>query len=366
VKTTPLHEAHVKLGAKMGEFAGYDMPLYYSEGVIAEHDWVRERAGLFDVSHMGQVMVEGRGVAHFWERLTPSPFQAKADGRAQYTVLCNENGGIIDDLIITRLEDNKFFAVINAGCKDKDLEWIKSQLPDNLSLTHMDDHALLALQGQKAEAALGDVLGLDMADLPYMHARYETLWGDTPVLISRLGYTGEDGFEISMPAAKAPEIWDALLAHEDIKPIGLAARDTLRLEMGYPLYGHDIDDTTSPVEAAIWWIISKKTSGYFGYERIQKEMMHGARRKRVGLRLIGKGVAREGAKILSPEGREIGVMTSGGHSPSLKASIGQGYVQPSYADEGTKVLMDVRGRQIEAEVVALSHIPPRTKSMKKA
>jgi aminomethyltransferase len=365
MKKTALHAAHVALGAKMGEFAGYDMPLYYDKGVIAEHEWVRKHCGLFDVSHMGQIIVEGPGAAEFWESLTPSPFQKKAHGRAQYTVLTNAEGGIVDDLIVTRLSDDKFFAVINAGCKDKDIAWIRENLPTDLKLEVLNDRALIAVQGGWAERILHEVLEIETDDLPYMHIMEAQAPNFEKIYVSRVGYTGEDGFELSVPADSAEEIWNALLNHPEAAPIGLAARDSLRLEMGYPLYGHDIDATTSPVEADLGWIISKKTDAYPGYDRIVRELADGVSRKRVGVRLLDKGVAREGTEIRNTQDEKIGVLTSGGFSPSLKESIGQGYVDPAFAVPGKKIFVNVRGRNIAAEVASMPFVPAKTKSMKK-
>jgi len=370
LKKTPLHQNHLDMAAKMGEFAGYDMPLYYGEGVMAEHLWTRSNAGLFDVSHMGQIEISGPGAVAFWQKLTPSYFEKKAHGRAQYTVLSNEQGGMIDDLIVTRMGDDRFFAVVNAGCKDKDIEWIKSHLPDDLTFTYFEGRALVALQGPKAEAALARVSGIDLADMPYMFAAEAKLPDGTDILISRLGYTGEDGFEIAVPQERAAAFWEELLACEEIKPVGLAARDSLRLEMGYPLYGHDIDDTTSPVEADIGWIMGPKTKGgnntdFIGAARVLREREEGASRKRVGIKLTGKGVAREGAEIRNVSDEKIGELTSGGHSPSLKESIGQGYIDPAYTEIGTKILVNVRGRNIEAVIAPMPFIPASTKSMKK-
>jgi aminomethyltransferase len=360
LRKTALHAKHLEHGAKMGGFAGYDMPLFYGEGVLKEHLWTRAHAGLFDVSHMGQVIVEGPGAAEFFERLTPSDFKNKKHGRAQYTVLTNEEGGIIDDLIVTRLSDNKFFAVINAGCKDKDVAWMRKHLPAGLNFDFQDDRGLIAIQGPSAEKVLREVLQVDLSGLPYMHLREQD-----DMFISRLGYTGEDGFEISVAANKAPVLWSKLAAHAEVKPIGLAARDSLRLEMGYALYGHDIDDTTSPLEAGLPWIMGKANNGFTGVARVLKEKEQGPKRKRVGLKLLDKGVAREGAEIHDSHGKKIGTLTSGGFSPSLQQSIGQGYVESAHAAIGEKLFVHVRGRNIAAEVVALPFIPAKTKSMKK-
>lgn len=352
---------HKNTGAKMGEFAGYDMPLYYPEGVIKEHEWVRSQAGLFDVSHMGQGSIKGDGACAFVQKLTPSSFEKLPENRAKYTVLLNEQGGIIDDLIITKTSSNEFHFVINAGCKDKDLAWIKSCLPDGMELTHYEDWALLALQGPRAEEALQDVLGVDLSGVPYMGLWYQ----DYTMFISRLGYTGEDGFEISVPDKDAPALWESLMAHQAVKPIGLAARDSLRLEMGYPLYGHDITEETSPVEADLSWVIGKDSNGYFGYKRIRRELAEGASRKRVGLKLLGKGIAREGVEIRSVLDKKIGVLTSGGFSPTLKQSVGQGYIEAPVPKLGEKVFVNVRGRNIEAEIASMPFVKSGIKSKKK-
>ncbi len=364
-KTTALHEAHQALGAKMGAFEGYDMPFFYGEGVIREHEWVRNHAGLFDVSHMGQIVIEGPGAAAFLERITPSAFQSKKPGRAQYTVLTNEEGGIIDDLIVTRLSEDQFYAVINAGCKDKDIAWIRQSLPDNLTFTDLEDRAMIALQGPQAEDVLRDTLNIDTSTLPYMWIMENQTAGEADLFVSRLGYTGEDGFELSVPADKAQEIWGKLMSHDEVKPIGLAARDSLRLEMGYSLYGHDIDESTSPVEANLAWIIGKNNTGFIGAERILRERKEGPVRRRVGVKLLGKGVARGGAEIRNVDDQKVGELTSGGFSPTLKESIGQGYVESSLANIGEKVFVTVRGRNIEAEISAMPFILPKTKSIKK-
>lgn len=365
MKETALHGAHLRLGAKMGEFAGYDMPLYYPPGVIKEHEWVRSNAGIFDVSHMGQITLKGEGVVAFLETLTPSAFSPKAHGRAQYTVLLNEDGGIIDDLIVTRVSAHEFYAVINAGCKDKDIAWIKSKIPDDVRMIMHTDRALIAIQGGWSERVLHEVLGVEAHDLPYMHMMKAEAPDGSAMFVSRVGYTGEDGFEISVYNELAEEVWDKLADHNVVKPAGLAARDSLRLEMGYALYGHEIDATTSPVEAGSSWIISKKTNSYFGYDRIQKELAEGVSRKLVAVKLIDKGIAREGAEIRNEADEAVGVLTSGGHSPMLKASIGMGYVPPELSQPGTKIFVNVRGRNIAAEVASLPFVPSRVKSIKK-
>jgi len=364
MKKTALTDAHKKLGAKMGPFAGYEMPLYYDGGVIAEHEWVRAHAGLFDVSHMGQVMVTGAGNIDFWQKVTPSAFGAVKDGGAKYTVLTNEEGGILDDLIVTRLAEDRFFAVINAGRKYHDVEWLQQHLPENLEFAFFDDKALVALQGPSVETVMRDVFGCDLSALGYMKVRSADLSG-VECLISRLGYTGEDGFEISIPPDQAPLLWDELLTHSEVKPIGLAARDSLRLEMGYPLYGHDIDEGTSPVEAGLRWVIGKNNESFIGASRVRSELENGVLRTRVGVKLLEKGIAREGAELRDSGDIKIGVLTSGGFSPSLKESIGMGYVDADQAVEGARVYVHVRGRNIAAQISPMPFVPARTKAAQK-
>ncbi|MGH1399405.1 MAG: glycine cleavage system aminomethyltransferase GcvT, partial [Alphaproteobacteria bacterium] len=342
MEKTALHQLHIDLGAKMGEFAGYDMPLYYGLGVIKEHEWVRSECGLFDVSHMGQAMIVGpdggREAIDFIQKITPGAFEKLGIDRTKYTVLTNPQGGIIDDLMITRTGENSFHLVLNAGCKDKDMAWIKQHLPDSLEFTYFGDWALLALQGQKSESVIRETLGIDLSDIAYME-----LWSaeDKSMFINRLGYTGEDGFEIAVPNDAAVEIAQKLLAHDAVEPIGLAARDSLRLEMGYALYGHEINMETSPVEAGLNWVMSKKTDGYFGYDRIAREREEGTENQLVGIKLTGKGVARDGAEIRNKDDAVIGALTSGGHSPTLKESIGLGYVKSEYAAIGTELFVNV-------------------------
>lgn len=366
-KKTPLYQEHVKLGAKMCPFAGYDMPINYADGVLKEHEWVRTHAGLFDVSHMGQAIVKGAAAAAFFSRITPSNFSKLAESRAKYTVLTNDNGGIIDDLIITRMQGDSFFVVFNAGRKEVDIEWMKKNLPPGCSFEFLEQQALVALQGPEVESVLAkDLPDADIKGQAYMSWQ-QTSWKGTPIFVSRLGYTGEDGFEISVPEEKAAAFWQALLAHKEVKPIGLAARDSLRLEMGYPLYGHDLTETTTPVEAALSWVMSKDHQGYFGAGVLVPARSETPQKIRVGIKLTGPGIAREGATVLAG-GKQVGTLTSGGFSPSLKCAIGQGYVESAFAEPGQKVEVDVRGKKIPAEVHALAFMPARTKtsSMKKA
>lgn len=363
MKHTPLHASHLAANAKMCAFAGYDMPIQYPTGVIVEHDWVRQNAGLFDVSHMGQAIIKGKGAAQLLSTLTPSSFLAAKQGKAKYTVLTNPQGGIIDDFIATRLSEDSFFLVINAACKDKDLAWIKSKLTADTTLEVLENRALIALQGPKAEGVLVELLNNpSLEDLPYMSLQEGALRDDTPIFVSRLGYTGEDGFELSIPNDKVATVWDALLDYPEVKPIGLAARDSLRLEMGYPLYGHDLTEETSPIEANLSWVVSKNHDRFIGSERILKEKVQGVLQKRVGIKLVDKGIAREGSPLYAKDGSAIGTLTSGGFSPSLKASIGQAYVQTAYAEPEKEVFVEVRGKKILAITQPLSFIEAKTKS----
>lgn len=361
-RKTPLYDAHVALGAKMVPFAGYDMPIQYKEGIIAEHEWVRSHAGIFDVSHMGQAILKGAGAAELCGKLTPSDFTTLALGKAKYTVLTNEQGGIIDDLIITRLTEDSLFLVLNAARKEVDVKWFTEHLKMVHVLEEFTDRALIALQGPEAEKVLAALIKQNPAEFDYMTAHNCELKDGTVVLISRLGYTGEDGFEISIPGQFAEAFWNSMLKNPSVKPIGLGARDSLRLEMGYPLYGHDLDETTSPVEASLGWVVSKEHSGFTGDARILKEKAGKPSRKRMGVKLTDKGIAREGAVLKSKDGVKIGTLTSGGFSPSLKTAIGQGYVDIAHAEKGREILVEVRGRDIPAVLHTPDFMAPRTKT----
>ena len=363
LKHTPLHTRHVALGATMCGFAGYDMPIDYALGTLKEHEWTRSSAGLFDVSHMGQAIVEGDKAAEFFSTITPSSFAKTPHARAKYTVLTNDQGGIIDDLIITRMNESRFFVVYNAGRKDVDVAWMKKNLPAGVTFTELADNALVALQGPKAEAVLTrEFPEADVVNIGYMTLK-EASWKGARVFISRLGYTGEDGFEISIPAEKAPAFWDALLGHAEVKPIGLAARDSLRLEMGYPLYGHDLDETTTPVEAALAWVMTKGHEAFIGARAI---LGLEPSRKRVGVKLTGAGIARENSPIFVGD-EQVGTLSSGGFSPTLKAAIGQGYIKSAFARDGQAVEVEVRGRRIPAVIQQnLSFVPAKTKQSKPA
>jgi aminomethyltransferase len=361
---TPLYDAHVALGARMVPFAGYDMPVQYPAGILAEHTWTREHAGLFDVSHMGQAFLVGLDhatTAAALEALIPAAILELAPGRQRYSQLTNADGGILDDLMVSRptdAPDGWLFLVVNAACKDADYAHIAADLPAGVELRPLGDRALLALQGPEAEAVM-TALGAPVAAMKFMDTAPMTVAG-LDVHVSRSGYTGEDGFEISVASADAVRLWDALLADERVKPIGLGARDSLRLEGGLCLYGHDIDTTTSPVEGALEWSIQKRRrieGGFPGAARVQAELANGPTRRRVGLRLDGRQPAREGAEIADRQGRIVGRVTSGGFGPTLQAPVAMGLVETAHAVPGTELDVLVRGKALPARVATLPFVP---------
>ncbi|PAL23260.1 glycine cleavage system aminomethyltransferase GcvT [Sphingopyxis sp. GW247-27LB] len=353
--TLPLDAWHRAKGARMVEFAGYWMPIQY-EGIMAEHQWTRANAGLFDVSHMGQLILSGEGVAEALETLVPGDISALKPGRMRYSLLLAEDGGILDDLMITG-GDHELYMVVNGAVKWDDIAHLREHLPDAIGLNHMDEQALLALQGPKAAAAL-ERLVPGVGALVFMQAGGFD-WNGVPLGISRSGYTGEDGFEISVPAAHVGALADALCAMEEVKPIGLGARDSLRLEAGLPLYGHDLDPATDPVEGDLGFAISKRRreeGGFPGAARILGHLADGAPRKRVGLLVDGKLPVREGAKLFDGE-TEIGVATSGGFAPSVGAPIAMGYVPTGLSAPGTAIAAEVRGKRVPCTVAAMPFVP---------
>ncbi len=367
LKSTPLRALHEELGARMVPFAGYAMPVQYRTGIIAEHLHTRSAAGLFDVSHMGQITIrarhKGEDPARVLERLVPSRLVTLAPGRMRYTVLLNDDGGIIDDLIVTRTDapDGALFAVVNAARKEVDLAHLEQRIGADVAITRHDERALIALQGPRAEEALA-TLAPDAAALAFMQWGRFT-WEGEEIWISRSGYTGEDGFEISVPAGAAERLARALLAHEAVAPAGLGARDSLRLEAGLCLYGHDIDETTDPVEADLAFTIAKarrEAADFPGAARILKALAEGPARRRVGLVPAGRAIAREGTEIRTADGGgTVGRVTSGCYSPCLKRPIAMGYVARGHDEPGTALSVVIRGRVEPAEVVALPFVPHR-------
>ena len=359
LRRTPLHDLHRAKGARMVAFAGYEMPVQYPAGIIAEHLHTRTKAGLFDVSHMGQIALRGDGTAAALEELVPGDLQALAPGRMRYTLLLNEAGGIIDDLMVTRVEGG-LMLVVNAGRKEHDFAHLKQYLDINVEIEPRFERALLALQGPVAAAVLArHASGIDR--LPFMSAA-ETAIAGTPCFVTRSGYTGEDGFELSLAAAHAVAVAETLLGEPEVAPIGLGARDTLRLEAGLCLYGHDIDETTTPVEAGLGWTIGKRRrqeSGFPGAGTILHQLAHGPERKRVGIRPDGRAPAREGTVILDAAGEAVGHVTSGGFGPSVGAPIAMGYVDAGHAVEGTPLSLLVRDVPRPARVAPLPFVATR-------
>ncbi len=360
LQVTPLHALHIELGAKMVPFAGYDMPVQYKDGVLAEHLHTREAAGLFDVSHMGQAWIEGpdfETVARALEALVPGDLLGLAPGAIRYTLLLNDKGGIRDDLMVTRPAEaaraNSLFVIVNAACKEADFAHIAANLPAGIVLKPITDRALIALQGPKAVEVFKRFAPAG-ADMLFMTAQAMEVAG-VPCLVSRSGYTGEDGYEISVPEKDAVALTKKLLGEAEVKPIGLGARDSLRLEAGLCLYGHDIDETTTPVEGTLNWVIGKRRreeANFPGAKIILGQIANGAARKRVGLLPEGKAPAREGTEIVA-DGKIIGTITSGGYGPTVGGPIAMGYVDTGYAKVGTEVELMVRGKGRPAKVVAM-------------
>jgi len=354
----PLDAWHRERGGRMVPFAGYEMPVQY-EGIMAEHLWTRENAGLFDVSHMGQLLVHGQGVDTALETLMPGDFQAAADTKPKYSLLLDDDGGIIDDLMATR-RGTDFYVVVNGATKHGDIQVMQSRLPGGVVVDYMKEQALLALQGPKAVEVLETIVP-GVRELGFMQgASFQ--WEGRPLWISRSGYTGEDGFEISVPAIAAADLADAICAHDLAKPIGLGARDSLRLEAGLPLYGHDLDLDTTPVMAGLTFAINKRRraeGGFPGSMRILAELQNGAPQKRVGFEIDGRQPVREGALVLDGEGSEVGKITSGGFSPSLQRPIAMGYVASHLAEPGTALKLEQRGKLFDARVVPMPFVPHR-------
>ncbi|MFL5114574.1 MAG: glycine cleavage system aminomethyltransferase GcvT [Microvirga sp.] len=366
---TPLHGEHVALGARVVPFAGYAMPVQYPTGILAEHAWTRENAGLFDVSHMGQAVLVGPDhptTARALETLVPADILYLPPGRQRYALLLNEQGGIRDDLMVSRPDDparnGELALVVNASTKEADYHYIEARLPDGVTLRRLDDRALLALQGPKAEAALARHAP-EAAAMIFMDAQPLTIAG-IPAHVSRSGYTGEDGFEISVAAEDAVALWRLLLDDPAVKPVGLGARDSLRLEAGLCLYGHDINQETSPVEAALAWSIPRRRreeGGFPGEIRITQELAEEPLRLRVGLKVAGRVPAREGAEIHDAAGELVGEVTSGGFGPTVGGPVAMGYVVREFADPGTALTLSVRGKAVPATVVRLPFVPHRYK-----
>ncbi|WP_170525694.1 glycine cleavage system aminomethyltransferase GcvT [Ruegeria arenilitoris] len=355
MKRTPLYDLHVELGGKLVDFAGWEMPVQYPLGIMGEHKQCREKAALFDVSHMGQVILRGKNVGEKLEALCPQAFATLPEGKARYGFFTNADGGIMDDLIVSNAGDH-FFVVVNAALRDQDIPHMRAHL-DGVEVTEIFDRALVAVQGPKAEDVVG-ALCPAARDLKFMETTVARING-VECRISRLGYTGEDGYEISIPEDKAIEVTRALLAHEDCEPAGLGARDSLRLEAGLCLYGNDIDQSTSPIEANLAWAIQKRRKeegGFPGADRIQRELAEGPARKLVGIKPDGRAPARQGVEVQDLQGNTIGQITSGGFGPTVGGPVAMGYVAAGHTEPGEQVNLIIRGKAQPAQIVALPFV----------
>jgi aminomethyltransferase len=360
MKQLALNDTHVALGGKMVEFAGYNMPVQY-EGVNAEHDTVRNGVGVFDVSHMGEFLLTGPNTLDLIQKVTSNDASTLYDGRAQYSCLPNGKGGIVDDLIVYRFNAEKYLLVVNASNIDKDWNWISSHNDMGVEMRNLsDEYSLLAIQGPKAVEAMQSLTSVNLSAIKYYHFEVADFAGIPNVIISATGYTGSGGFEIYCKNLEVQQVWDKVFevgAPFGIKPIGLAARDTLRLEMGFCLYGNDIDDTTSPLEAGLGWI-TKFTKEFTDKEFLQKQKEQGVSRKLVGFELVDKGIPRHDYEIANAEGKIIGKVTSGTMAPSIKKAIGMGYVETAYATENSEIFVVIRDKHIKAKVVKLPFYKP--------
>ncbi len=360
-RALPLDAWHRAQGGRMVPFAGYSMPIQY-EGIVAEHEWTRQHAGLFDVSHMGQLLLSGPGTAAALESLLPADIAALKPGRIRYSLLLADDGGILDDLMVTNIATaegpaESFYMVVNGATKHDDIAHIRARLPEGISFTYLTDQALLALQGPEAAAALDVIFPGIATEVSFMQQTSRE-WNGSTIALGRSGYTGEDGFEISLPAAIVAEFADALLADERVKPIGLGARDSLRLEAGLPLYGHDLSPQTDPVSADLTFALSKRrreAGGFPGADRIIALLADGPPTKRVGLALDGRLPAREGAPVFAGDD-QVGVLTSGGFAPTCGHPIAMAYVDAAHTANGTELSIEVRGRRLAARVAPMPFV----------
>ncbi|MEZ4857741.1 MAG: glycine cleavage system aminomethyltransferase GcvT [Flavobacteriaceae bacterium] len=361
MKNTALTHVHEKLGAKMVPFAGYTMPVSY-EGVTAEHETVRNGVGVFDVSHMGEFLVTGPYALDLIQKVTSNDASKLVDYQAQYSCLPNETGGIVDDLIIYRINAEKWVLVVNASNIEKDWNWINKHNTMGAELRNLsDDFSLLAIQGPKAVAAMQSLTSINLSAIPFYHFKVADFAGIENVMISATGYTGSGGFEIYCKNSEVEQVWNKVFeagAPFGIKPIGLAARDTLRLEMGYCLYGNDIDDTTSPIEAGLGWI-TKFTKEFINSKNLQKEKEVGPKRRLIAFELDERGIPRQGYDIVDGDGNVIGTVTSGTMSPTLQKGVGMGYVLSAFKELGTQIFIQIRKNTIPATVVKLPFYKPQ-------
>jgi aminomethyltransferase len=355
MKNTALTDKHIALGAKMVPFAGYNMPVQY-EGVKAEHDCVRNGVGVFDVSHMGEFKLKGEKALDLIQAVTSNDASKMVNGQAQYSCLPNNEGGIVDDLLVYKVNDTEYYLVVNASNIEKDWNWISKHNTFGVEMTNQSDNtSLLAVQGPKAAEALQSLTDVKLSEMKYYTFTVGTFAGVPNVVISATGYTGAGGFELYFPNEQANHIWDSIFkagAPYGIKPIGLAARDTLRLEMGFCLYGNDINDTTSPLEAGLGWI-TKFTKEFTNSANLKAQKEAGVKRKLVAFELVDKGIPRHDYEIVDAKGNKIGIVTSGTMSPSLNIAIGLGYVPTEYSAPGSEIYISVRDKALKAKVVTL-------------
>ena len=353
MKNTALSDTHIKLNAKMVPFAGYNMPVQY-EGINAEHETVRKAVGVFDVSHMGEFILKGADALDLIQRVVSNDASKLVDGKVQYACLPNEQGGIVDDLLVYRIDEKTYMLVVNASNIEKDWNWISKFNTKNVEMHNISDKtSLLAVQGPLAAKALQSLTAIDLAAMEYYTFQKGVFAGIPNVVVSATGYTGAGGFEIYCDNEHALQIWDAVFkagAEFGIKPIGLGARDTLRLEMGFCLYGNDINDTTSPIAAGLGWI-TKFTKEFTNYKNLLQQKENGVPQKLVGFEMLERGIPRQDYKIVDANGTEIGIVTSGTQSPSLQKAIGMGYVNTAYTKEGSEIFIAIRDQKIKATVV---------------
>lgn len=353
MKNTALTDKHIQLGAKMVPFAGYNMPVQYA-GINVEHETVRKGVGVFDVSHMGEFILKGEKALDLIQRVTSNDASKLYDGKVQYSCLPNENGGIVDDLLVYRIDEKTYMLVVNASNIEKDWNWISKFNTEGVEMKDISDRtALLAVQGPKAADALQSLTNIDLGSMEYYTFKKGTFAGIDNVLLSATGYTGAGGFEIYVDNKDAEKLWNAVFEAGEafgIKPIGLGARDTLRLEMGFCLYGNDIDDATSPLEAGLGWV-TKFNKNFTNSAALQQQKQEGTKRKLVGFEMIDRGIPRHDYEIVDAEGNSIGKVTSGTQSPSLQKAIGMGYVKNEFAKEGAEIFINIRDNKVKAKVV---------------
>ncbi len=356
MKKTALYDVHVALGAKMVPFAGYEMPVQYT-GVNVEHECVREGVGVFDVSHMGEFLISGPGALPLIQKVTSNDASTLTIGRAQYSCMPNGKGGIVDDLIVYKIKDEQYLLVVNASNMEKDWNWISSHNSFGAEMRDLsDEYSLLAIQGPKAVEAMQSLTSIDLSEIKYYHFEVADFAGIEHVIISATGYTGSGGFEIYCKNSEVKQVWDKVFeagADFGIQPIGLAARDTLRLEMGFCLYGNDIDDTTSPLEAGLGWITKLNKEDFIDKDFLSKQKEAGVSRKLVAFEMVDRGIPRHDYRILNESGDVIGKVTSGTMSPSMKVSIGLGYVETTYSSVDSEIFVEIREKPVKAKVVKL-------------